>query len=591
MKMLGGNLLIIDDQADNLRMLSSILQGYGFTVRKALNGEMALKAIHSTKPDLILLDVCMPGLDGYEICSMLKQDGATQTIPVIFLSAVDNTASKVKGLQLGGVDYITKPFQAEEVIARIQQQLTIQFQRQHLADQNWQLQEANRKLQDAEAALQAANARLEQQVEIRTAEINQALEFEARLKRITDKVRDSLDEKQILETAVKELAEGLGTIGCNAGIYSCDCMSSVIVCESNRTLQSMVGKTYQIDSNVYKNVYHNLLQGRYCHFSNYLADCDQNYSVYTVLACPIHIEQEVLGDLWLYRSQKCSFHDSEIRLVQQVTNQCAIALRQARLYEASQAQVRELEKLNRLKDDFLSTISHELRTPVANIKMVTELLAMVIHRETNFAARLGSDHEINAKLRQYVKVLQEECDRELSLLQDFLDLQQLEAGVMPYEAALISNLHDWLLHLIEPFEKHMQKHQQRLEINFSPELPHLLTDVSSLKRLIIELIHNACKFTPVNERIVVTATQENDLLCIKISNSGVILSDQELSCIFNKFYRVPNNDPWKNSGTGLGLTLVKQLVEHLGGTIEVEILDSMLSFAIKLSTLEELESS
>lgn len=582
MKEPGGNLLIIDDQPDNLRVLSSILQGYGFTVRKALNGEMALRAIHSTKPDLILLDVCLPGIDGYEICSLLKQNYETQTIPVIFLSALDAVPNKVKGLQLGGVDYITKPYQSEEVIARIQQQLTIQHQQRQLAEQNQKLQEANRKLQEAEAALQQVNANLEQQAHARTAEIKQALEFEARLKRITDKVRDSLDEKQILQTAVQELAEGLNTVGCNAGIYSHDRTTATVACEFNHTLCSFVGQSFYLRDSSFEHVYGELLKGQYSHFSKVLIDRENNSLTYTVLACPVYIEQEVIGDLWLYRPEHQRFSDSEIRLVQQVANQCAIALRQARLYESSQAQIRELEKLNRLKDDFLSTISHELRTPVANIKMVSELLSMIIHQEPHGLAQASDSDRVRQKLQQYVHILHDECDRELRLLQDFLDLQQLEAGVVPYESVLIPNLREWLLHLVEPFEERIQKHQQHLQIELASELPTLITDAASLQRLFSELMENACKFTPADEAILIAASQQDDLLRIKIDNSGVSLSTQELSCVFNKFYRVPNNDPWKYSGTGLGLALVKHLVRHIGGGIEVENIDNIMSFTIEL---------
>jgi two-component system sensor histidine kinase/response regulator len=126
------NILVVDDKPDNLRLLSAILSDHGYTVRKSLNGKMALNTIHQVLPDLILLDINMPDLNGYQVCEILKAAEETQEIPIIFISALDDVLDKVKAFKIGGVDYITKPFQGEEVIARIENQLIIQRQRKQL---------------------------------------------------------------------------------------------------------------------------------------------------------------------------------------------------------------------------------------------------------------------------------------------------------------------------------------------------------------------------------------------------------------------------------------------------------------------------
>ncbi|WP_041229798.1 hybrid sensor histidine kinase/response regulator [Rippkaea orientalis] len=127
-----GNLLVVDDTPDNLRLLSAMLSEQGYKVRKALNGQIALNTVSQVPPDVILLDINMAGMNGYEVCKILKSDQETQDIPVIFISALDDVLDKVKAFEVGGVDYITKPFQCEEVIARIENQLTIQRQRKQL---------------------------------------------------------------------------------------------------------------------------------------------------------------------------------------------------------------------------------------------------------------------------------------------------------------------------------------------------------------------------------------------------------------------------------------------------------------------------
>jgi two-component system sensor histidine kinase/response regulator len=119
------DILIVDDTPNNLVLLSAILHQQHYSVRKALNGKMALRSVAMKPPDLILLDIKMPEMNGYEVCTQLKADPKTQDIPVIFLSALDDVLDKVKAFEVGGVDYITKPIQAEEVLARVKTHLTL----------------------------------------------------------------------------------------------------------------------------------------------------------------------------------------------------------------------------------------------------------------------------------------------------------------------------------------------------------------------------------------------------------------------------------------------------------------------------------
>ena len=148
-----GDILIVDDTPDNIRFLSTILLEQGYTVRKAINGRMALTAAKTISPDLILLDINMPGMNGYEVCEKLKQDVQTESIPIIFLSALDEVEDKIRAFRTGGVDYITKPFQLEEVLVRIQNQLTIRRLQTKLQLQNGELKEALANLQKTQTQL------------------------------------------------------------------------------------------------------------------------------------------------------------------------------------------------------------------------------------------------------------------------------------------------------------------------------------------------------------------------------------------------------------------------------------------------------
>jgi signal transduction histidine kinase len=140
MKIPTGTLLIVDDIPTNLKVLFEYLKSLGFKVRIAKNGENALAQVAISLPDLILLDVMMPKMDGFEVCRRLKADEKTRDIPVIFMTAKTETVDKVKGFDLGAVDYVTKPIQQEETLARINAHLTIRNLQKSLQHQNQELE-------------------------------------------------------------------------------------------------------------------------------------------------------------------------------------------------------------------------------------------------------------------------------------------------------------------------------------------------------------------------------------------------------------------------------------------------------------------
>lgn len=154
-------ILIVDDQVDNLLVLTSLLKSQGYEVRKARGGQLALQTVEAEIPDLILLDIRMPEVDGYQVCAQLKANPATQEVPIIFLSALNEIDDRMAAFAAGGADYITKPFYATEVLARIHCQLTIQRQRRQLIEQNCKLQQEIQERQRIELALREANLELE----------------------------------------------------------------------------------------------------------------------------------------------------------------------------------------------------------------------------------------------------------------------------------------------------------------------------------------------------------------------------------------------------------------------------------------------
>ena len=144
---------MVDDTPVNLRLLADILTKRGYKVRPVTNGRLALLAAQNLPPDLILLDIMMPEINGYEVCSQLKADARTRDIPVIFVSALTEVLDKVKAFSMGGVDYITKPFQVEEVLARVETHLAIGYLQKSLQEKNEELSKTLNQLQETQTQL------------------------------------------------------------------------------------------------------------------------------------------------------------------------------------------------------------------------------------------------------------------------------------------------------------------------------------------------------------------------------------------------------------------------------------------------------
>lgn len=418
--------------------------------------------------------------------------------------------------------------------------------------------------------VQQLNSNLEHQVQERMQQLQQALNFEAALKRITDKVRDSLDEAQILQTAVRELALVLQADTCNAALYDLKQETADVCYEYTTSTFAFQGRRLRLES--FPEIYQPLLQGQCVQFCSIIASSRQDQSA--MLACPLLDDQGVLGDLWLRHRQDYIFTDQEIRLVQQIANQCAIAIRQARLYQAAQAQVEALERLNQLKDDFLSTVSHELRTPVANMKMSIRMLELALKQEVPVSDKPN-------KSERYLQILQDECEREISLINDLLDLQRLEVGVQPLTLTTI-HLDTWVTQLIKPFEERTRARQQILQVEMAPNLPPLVSDMLGLERIMGELLNNACKYTPPGDRICLHVQAKAEQMQFQVVNTGAEIPAHELPRIFDKFYRIPSADPWKQGGTGLGLALVQKLANHLQGNVYVESADHRTAFTVEV---------
>lgn len=467
-----------------------------------------------------------------------------------------------------------------ELLKQVANQVAIALQQADLYRQS-QIELAER--QRAEQALQQLNQELEQRVQERTQSLQQKAEQERLLRLIVQNIHRSLDLNEVLPTVLRATRQTLQADRVAIYQFAADWSGHFMAesvgegwvplveenpqfCQKDRVLQAIQGGYFPKKEPLAVNDIYEAGQ------SGWHLELLEPLQAKAYAIAPIVLDDQLWGLLVAYQNRHSrQWQAWEVSLLQQIGMQMAIALRQSHLYEAAQAQVRMLEQLSELKDDFLSTVSHELRSPLANIKMSIQMVKLSLSREVE-----GDD-----RLARYIEIMEESCTQELTLINDLLDLQRLEAGVQSMELET-TDFTDWLTNLAAPFMVRTQEQQQTFHLQLAPDLPAITTDLAACKRIFVELLHNACKYTPPNEHITLKAALQNQMLHIQVINSGVELPPAELPRIFEKFYRITSIDRWKHGGTGLGLALVKRLVAHLSGVIQVESGQAQVCFTVQL---------
>ncbi|MEG5048390.1 CBS domain-containing protein [Microcoleus sp. B4-C1] len=474
-----------------------------------------------------------------------------------------------------------------------------------------QLQQSVYQLQAEKVELlQSRNAKLEQQVRERTAKLHEQLQRDRLLTHISLRIHQSLNLEEILNASVDEVrqvlqADRVAILHLESSNYG------IVVAESvAENGPSILGEI--LPDNIWQESASVIEQEIYA-----VPDIDQarlsaekyawfhQAQIKAYLIVPILQDGNLWGMMCVHQcSQSRQWQPSEVDLLLQLATQIAIAIQQAQLYQQVQnlntdlerqvqertaelqQKVHELQHLNVLKDEFLSTVSHELRTPLANIKMAIHML------------RISPTLD---RRQIYLEILETECTRETDLINALLDLQRLEAATCPIDLEPV-NLELWLPTIIDPFYTRAHDRHQDLRVECDRHLPTISSNRASLGRILAELLNNACKYTANGGEIFLKVECKNgegeqgeqrtnsrqasavaSEIQFTLSNQSSI-SIEELPRIFEKFYRVPNADPWKQGGTGLGLALVQKLVEQLQGKIEVESSNGWTNFIVTFPT-------
>jgi signal transduction histidine kinase/CBS domain-containing protein len=451
------------------------------------------------------------------------------------------------------------------------------------------------------ALLRSRNAELEKEVQARTAEIQEQLERDCLLAKIALRIHQSLNLNEIINAAVTEVQQFLKADRVVLFQVKSSTVTKIVAESVDRNCYSWMGNQASFgylmsNLKVKKNKSYAVDDIAQTDLPVEQVTSLKEKQVKAFLIVPICQDSQVWGIMCTQEySGIREWQASEIDLLQQLATQLAIAIQQAQLYQQVQTlntdlerqvqertseleqKVKELEQLNILKDDFLSTVSHELRTPLSNMKMAIHMLKIF---------------PVPEKVQQYLKILDTECKREIELISDLLDLQRLEAGQESIALETI-NLNTLLPTILEPFKSRAKERKQILNSKYPKQLPSIYSNNNSLGRILAELLNNACKYTQDGGEIMFLVEKKDKKSSKKsfsetpsyikfiVSNPSQI-PESELPKIFNKFYRVPNADPWKQGGTGLGLALVKKLVEQLNGNMIASSSNGWTTFTVEL---------
>lgn len=526
-------ILIVDDMLPNLRLFSSMLSSQGYRVREAADGLSALKCVQESPPDLILLDVRMPGMDGYEVCKQLKADERWRSIPVIFVSALDEQTDKVQGFSVGGVDYITKPFHLQEVLARVETHVTLRKLQRQLEQQNEQLQQEIAERIHAERALQAANEALEQRVQERTAELAQAIQTlhaelnerrraEAERERLLAQIRAQAQQvREIMNTA----PEGVLLIEEDGRVI----LTNPLAQKSLKILANVeVGDTLTHLADI------PLEQLLLAPATGEWHEVQANGQIFEIIARPVAGEAD--PQRWVMLIHDVTHERETQRLLQQQDRLAAVG-------------------------QLAAGIAHDFNN----------ILAVIVL----YADMAQNAPGISERLLEKLQVITQQSRRASELIQQILDFSR--------QSVLERRAMDLL-----PFVKEQVKLLQRtlpeniqIELLAPPGEFIVEADPTRMQQMILNLAANARDAMPDGGQLAIRiarmdgkegvhciacgAVEEGEWISIEFQDSGAGISSKDLPYIFEPFYTT--KEPGK--GTGLGLAQVFGIVKSHQGHITV----------------------
>lgn len=458
-----GKILIVDDNATNVRLLDVYLRTAGYTTEKAYDGEQAMEMVRHTQPDLVLLDVMMPKLDGYEVCKRIRTNEATNVIPVIMITALTGAEDRIRGIECGADDFISKPFEKSELLARVKNLLRIKY------------------------------------------------------------YRSMISEKRTFDAVVEDLSHGIIVAD---GEYRITVM--------NKQAEALLGATQTETTG--KDLFSAFEPFSLSPAAQAIRDSSERHVT-------LNLEQHDVSPAVYLSGRLTKIIDPAGNL-----SNVAVVFRD----------VSEERRRERLQRDFLSLVTHKLKTPLT---IVSGYLGLI---------RAGKYGEMTDEMAKAFKLVESRVEDLKALIEKLLQYAGLSADELQLEAGQVR-----LGVVIERCMARIRSRYGTEHVEFAVDLPEDLPEVSAeveqFALVLDNLIDNAVKFTAKDTvRVDLSARATDEMVEITVRDYGPGIPTKHLADIFSDFLQVEEWFTGNVRGLGLGLPTAKRLVENWGGTIRVE---------------------
>ena len=540
--------LIVDDRPENLLALEAILEPLGCAVVRANSGTEALKHLLKQEFALILLDVQMPVLDGFETAALIKEREKTRHIPIIFVTAISKESSYIfKGYNVGAVDYISKPFDPDILRSKVSVFMDLWAKTEHIKHQA----ELLRCSEERERAQEMA----ERERELAKRHLAELSASEARLAQFKRTLDATLDSVFIFD------ATSLCYLYANQGA-----LKHLGYSEAELLRMTPVDVKPDFNEKKFRELMTTLRRGKHSSLTYQTSHQRRDGSL-----VPVEVFVQYVAS-----------HDENPRFVSIVRD----ITERKRDEEALLSAKEEAERANRAKSEFVAGISHELRTPLNAILGFSKLL---------LNPRVGP---LNDDQRAYADDVLHSAEHLLSLINDVLDLSKIEAGKMTLDISPFA-LAELLEHSLTIVRDKARAHDLTLKTEIAPEVSSLdsvVGDERKIRQVMYNLLSNATKFTPDGGQILVRAElvspfvdetpvvsngrakrkkafvdkPQTPVVRVSVEDNGIGIAPEHQARIFDAFEQVDGSYTRAQQGTGLGLSLCKRIVEMHGGRLDVQ---------------------
>jgi len=525
------NILIVDDEVETVDMISFLLESQGHAVIPAYSGAEAMKILRqriqepagSKSPiDLVVLDIMIPDVDGYEICRMIKQDDHLKYIPVIMVTGLGSVENTARGLAIGADDYVSKPFRAEELVARVKAMLRVRAMEQELLQHTLELAALNEINKAITSSLD-----LDQILSQTMHGIREILHVEAGSLLLLDEDSGLLEFKKILSGSQEQivgfkLKPGEGIAG--------------HVIQEGEPLLVLDAQN----------------DPRFCP----RIDEAIGFVTRSILCVPLKVKDKIIGAIEVINRLDGQFDENDLWLLNYMAGSVAIALENARLYtelsdfarelKKSQAQLIQAEKLAAM-GRLAASIAHEINNPL-----------QAIHNCLHLTLKKSLNEE---KKTRYLGMAQEEVERLITILQRMLEFYRpSREGMAP------TDVHTIIENVLALSSKRLQHGKITVTKKLASDLPTINTVSDQLKQVFLNIVINAIEAMPQGGELCIETklSEDGDELSVAFTDTGVGLSEKEQENIFEPFFTT------KATGTGLGLSVSYGIIERHGGRIKVQ---------------------